>query len=121
MSKPLSAGQDGVDAQHALSPLFSDPTLQSELTKFAGIQGPDADCRQVVLSWMKQNGMSIVAGKIEQLLAQQTPAQPEPTQAPAAPAPQPTGAPTTDQQVQPPVAESKDPLDFMRRLAGLVK
>ena len=121
MSKPLRAGQDGLDAQHALSPIFSDQSLQTELTKFSGIQGPDADCRQIVLDWMKQNGMSIVAGKIAELLSQQTPAQPKPTQAPAAPAPQPTGATTMDQQVQPPVAESKDPLDFMRRLAGLVK
>lgn len=121
MSTPLRVGQDGVDAQHTLSPIFNDQSLQAKLTEFSAIQGPDADGRQVVLNWMKANGMSIVAGKIEATLSQQTPAQPQPAQAPAAPAPQPTGAPTTDQQVQPPVAESTDPLDFMRRLAGLVK
>ena len=124
MSKPLTAGQDGLDAQHALSPFteLNDQRLQAEFTKLARQQGPDADARMVALNWMKQNGMQIVASNLEAQMSQQTPAQPQPAPAqPAEPAPQPVGATTMDQQVQPPVAESKDPLDFMRRLAGLVK
>ena len=124
MASPLSVGQDGVDAQHALSKLFSDESLNAELTKFSQEQGPDADARQLVLSWMKQNGMSIVAGKIEAELAQQSPAQPQPATQSPVPAQQPqqqVAAAGTDQQVTTPVPESKDPLDFMKRLAGLVR
>jgi hypothetical protein len=125
MATALRVGQDGVDARHALIRLFNDDGLDQELTKFSQEQGPDADARQLVLSWMKQNGMKIVASRIEAKLAQaQAPAQPTPgTQSPV-PQQQPqqqVAAPGTDQQVQPPVAESKDPLDFMKRLAGLVR
>jgi hypothetical protein len=63
---------------------------------------------------MKQNGMSIVAGEMEEKLAQQTPASPTPPAATAEPAAQPTGV-TTDAA---PVAEDSD-LAYMRRLAGL--
>ena len=121
MSNSLQVGQDGLDAQHALSPIFDAPSLQAALTNLAREQGPDADARAAVLSWMKQNGMKIVAGRIEQLLSQQTPAEPPAQPAAQEPAPQPTGATTMDQQVQPPVAESKDPLDFLKRLAGLIR
>ena len=124
MSSALRVGQDGVDARHALIRLFNDDSLDQELTKFSQEQGPDADARQLVLSWMKRNGMKIVASKVEAELAQQTPAQPTPATASPVPQQQPqqqVAAPGTDQQVQAPVAESQDPLDFIKRLAGLVR
>ncbi len=114
MSKPLQVGQDGLDAQHAIEPLFSDESLVDELTKLARANGPDTDARQTVLDWMKQNGMSIVAGEMEEKLAQQNPASPPPPAPAAEPAVQPTGV-TTDAA---PVAEDAD-LAYMRRLAGL--
>ncbi len=116
MEKPLAVGQDGVDAQHAISELFSDDSLQSDLTKLAKQSGPDADARQTILNWMKQNGMSIVAGEIEEKLAAQNTAQVPPAPAaPAEPAPQPTGATTTDE------VPTNESLALLRRLAGLVK
>ena len=111
MSKPLHAGQDGVDAHHAISRVFDAESLQAELTKLARVQGPDADARQTVLDWMKGNGMSIVAGEIQAKLQQQSAAQ-------TRPAPQPAPAPASTAPV---TAESSDPLDFMKRLAGLVR
>ena len=116
MSKPLQAGQDGLDAQHAVANLFSDESLNDELTKLAHANGPDVDARQTVLDWMKQNGMSIVAKEMEAKLAQQTPAEPVPAPTMPEPAVQPTGV-TTDAA---PVAEDSD-LALMRRLAGLTR
>jgi len=118
MSKPLHAGQDGVDAHHAISRVFDAESLQAELTKLARVQGPDADARQTVLDWMKGNGMSIVAGEIQAKLQQQSASQTPP--APAQPAPQPAPAPAPA-STAPVTAESSDPLDFMKRLAGLVR
>ena len=120
MSTPLQAGVDGIDARHALIRLFNDESLSSDLLELSQSQGPDADARQVVLNWMKSHGMKIVASRVEEKLAQQTPAQPAPAPTQPAPQQQPVGATTMDQQVQAPVAESNS-LDFMRRLAGLVK
>ncbi len=116
MSKPLHAGQDGVDAHHAISRVFDAESLQAELTKLARVQGPDSDARQTVLDWMKGNGMSIVAGEIQSKLQQNSAAQTPPVPAQPAPAPQPAqvAAPSV-------TAESTDPLDFMKRLAGLIR
>lgn len=121
MAKPLKTGQDAIDAQHALEPIFNnDESLNSELTKLASIEGPDADARQTVLNWMKQNGMKIVATEIEQKLQQANSAQTPPAPpTPPTPGPMPTGGTGTDQQVQPPVAESD--VAWLRRLAGLTK
>ena len=120
MSNPLRAGVDGIDARHALIRLFNDESLSSDLLELSQGQGPDADARQVVLNWMKSHGMKIVASRVEQKLAQQTPAQPAPPPTQPAPAPQPVGASKADQSTPAPVSESNS-LDFMRRLAGLVK
>ena len=120
MSTPLRAGVDGIDARHALIRLFNDESLSSDLLELSQGQGPDADARQVVLSWMKSHGMKIVASRVEQKLSQQTPAQPAPPPTQPAPAPQPVGASKADQSTPAPVSESNS-LDFMRRLAGLVK
>jgi hypothetical protein len=65
---------------------------------------------------MKGNGMSIVAGEIQSKLQQNSAAQTPPVPAQPAPAPQPAqvAAPSV-------TAESTDPLDFMKRLAGLIR
>lgn len=117
MAKPLQAGQDGLDAIHAVQPLFSDEDLQSKLTDLARANGPDVDARQTVIDWMKSNGMSIVAGEVEAKLAQQNPAVPAPAPQSSVPPVQPTGV-TTDAA---PIDENSDPLAFLRRLAGLSK
>ena len=120
MEKPIHVGQDGVDAQHAVSNIFNNESLEDELKKLADVEGPDADARQTIINWMKGNGMKIVAGEIEAKLQQGGEAQTPPAPpAPPAPAPQPTAAPGTDQQVQAPVAESD--FAWLRRLAGLTK
>ena len=87
MEKPIHVGQDGVDAQHAVSSIFNNESLEDELKKLADVEGPDADARQTIINWMKGNGMKIVAGEIEAKLqqggeAQTPPAPPAPTDGP---------------------------------------
>ena len=115
MEKPLAVGQDGVDAQHAIAELFDDDSLQSELTKLANQYGPDADARQTILDWMKQNGMSIVASEVEEKLAAQTAPAQQTAAVPAEPPVQPTAATTTDE------VPTNESLALIKRLAGLVK
>lgn len=120
MATPLAAGVDGTDARNALVRLFSDDTLDSALTSFAKEQGPDADARMTVLNWMAQNGMKIVAGKIREKLSQQTPAQAQPSPN-TSPVPQSQNTTANTTMDEPVTNESSNSLDFMRRLAGLVR
>ena len=113
MAKPLAVGQDGLDAQHAIANLFDAESLQQELTRLSKQAGPDADARQTVLNWMKQNGMSIVAREVEEKLQHQNADQVPPVQGPSEPAPQPTGATTTDE------VPTNESLALLKRLAGL--
>ena len=117
MSDPVAFGQDGVDAQHAAGNIFDDDSLNDELTKQSKEQGEDADARQTILDWMKSNGMKIVAGQMEQKYLQAAPA---PAPAPAAPAPAPV-APAPAPAAPVPTTESLDSIDFIRRLAGIVR
>ena len=116
MATPIQVGQDGLDAQHAMSRIFREESLEEKLKELADVQGPDADARQTILDWMKGNGMKIVAGEIEAKLQQGAEAQTPPTTTPPAPETQPTATPQS--QVAP-MAENS--LDYMKRLAGLVR
>jgi hypothetical protein len=125
MTKTITVGQDGVDAAYALENIFgSDPqweSLQDDLAELAGTQGPDADARQVTLDWMRTNDMKFIA---DQLAAALQPAGEPQTTAPTQPEPAtpPTGQTTAvGNPAAVPTAEAADPLDYMKRLAGLRK
>ena len=133
MSKPLPVG---VDAQNATAELYSvigDDDLFDKLDEFAASQGDaadDADCRGIVINWLRDNSYTELADKYNQLYTQSNAplqAQDQQNQADAAQQQaQATGQGTTGAPAGAPsqagpmsVAESEDPLQFMRKLAGL--
>lgn len=121
MSTPLTVGMDGIDAAQTLEPIFGNdsqwPRLEARFVEL-GNQGPDTDGRQAALDWMRANDLKFIADQIAQEIAQgqataDTQAQPpQPEQQPGT-----TGTTGMDQAP----TESADPLEFIRRLAGLRK
>lgn len=111
MAKPLSAGIDGDDATSALYHIIGDDKLFDAIGEAADVDGPDADVRPLVLSWLAENNPELAA-KYQTAMQ---PQQPEPNQ---------TVASTTAEPSAPAGAiptESADGLDFLRSLAGLRK
>jgi len=126
----------GVGAENATASLYEiigDDGLFDKLVAFADSQGDaadDADCRGVVIEWLRDNGYTELADKYNQLYTQNTqPLQAQAQQNQADAAQQQAqaqgqgvvGAPGTGPSVANPQAESADPLAFMRRLAGIRK
>lgn len=126
MEKPMKVGMNGVDATSELYDLIGDDQLFDSIQELADIKGPDYDCRPEVVKWLKSH-FPAIGQEMEQIYNQsQQPEQPEPGAEPVLGAPQ----PAEQQAAQPapapvapaqPAAESADPLDFIRQLAGLRK
>ena len=116
---PLAVGIDGVDAVSALEPIIGDDDLNDAIYHLADSQGPDADARALVKSWINNN-MPELLSKLQfgpanaDVAITANPAPVSPSQ--AEPHDQ-YGATTMDE----PVTESDDGLDFIRSLAGLRK
>ena len=119
ISTPLAVGIDGVDAVSSLEPIIGDDDLNDAIYHLADSQGPDADARALVKSWLNNN-MPELLSKLQFGPANADnaitadPAPVSPSQA------QPNnqyGATTMDE----PVTESDDGLDFIRSLAGIRK
>ena len=127
MSKPLPVGVDAQNATGELYDIIGDDELFDRLADFADSQGDaadDADCRSVVIEWLRQNNYTALADKYNQLYTQNDAplqAQDAQNQADAAAGQDTTGAPAgAPAQASPmAVSESEDPLQFMRKLAGL--
>ena len=119
MSKPLKVGLNAIDATGALYDIIGDDQLFDDLGELADIKGPDYDCRPEVVSWLMKHFPSL-GSEMEQIYQQsvQPEEQPAPAGEPVLGTPQPA-----EQQAaaEPAVAESRDPLDFIRQLAGLQK
>lgn len=117
MEKPISVGQDGVDAFYAISNIFDSEDLESKLTDLSRSQGPDADARTTILAWMRENNMNYIADQLQNTLDQQN-ANPEPLPTSEEPPVQKLGNTTTDEV---PTNESRDDLGLIKWLAGLKK
>ena len=116
---PLAVGIDGVDAVSALEPIIGDDDLNDAIYHLADSQGPDADARALVKSWLNNNMPELLSqlqfGPANADVAiTKDPAPVSPSQ--AEPHDQ-YGATTMDE----PVTESDDGLDFIRSLAGIRK
>ena len=108
MSKPLLVGDDAIDATNVLRPVFDDIGLEDQLSALADEQGTDTDARQTVLDWMRGQGMAYLADDIEEDMANEGESQNN-EEPPAEEPPAEPQAPT----------ESIDPLNRLRRLAGM--
>jgi hypothetical protein len=133
MSEKLPCGMDAQNATGELYNIIGDDELFDRLGEFADSQGEaadDADCRGVVIEWLRQNNYTELADKYDQLYtqdAQPLQAQAQQNQADAARQAQqaagqgttgaPAGAPATAAPAA--VAESEDAILVMRRLSGL--
>jgi hypothetical protein len=126
----------GIGAENATALLYEiigDDGLVDKLQAFASSQGDaadEADCRGVVIEWLRDNGYTELADKYNQLYTQNTqPLQAQAQQNQADAAQQQAqaqgqgvvGAPGTGPSVASAQAESADPLDFIRFLSGIKK
>jgi hypothetical protein len=117
VATPLAVGIDGVDAVSALEPIIGDDDLNDAIYHLADSQGPDADARALVKSWLNNNmpellsklqfGPANADAAITAEPAPVSPSQAEPKDQ--------YGATTMDEPV------TEDALDFIRSLAGLRK
>jgi hypothetical protein len=131
MSQKITVGHDAENATAVLYDLIGDDGLFDKLHAFASSQGDaadEADCRGVIIEWLRDNGYTELATKYDQLYTQNT----QPLQAQAQQNQQDAaqmqsqqqgqaqvGAPGTGPSVANAQTESADPLEFMRKLAGL--
>lgn len=125
MSTPLLVGLDGQDATSALYHIIGDDQLFDSIQELADIKGPDYDCRPEVVKWLMQH-FPAIGQEMDAIVKQsEQPEQPvlgaEPVLGTPQPAEQQAAAPVPAQPVPQPAAESADPLDFIRQLAGLRK
>lgn len=114
LKTPVPTGIDGVDAVTSLKPLIGDDELYDSIYHLADSQGPDADTRPLIKTWLQAN-MPEVLGQVDigpnnaddATTSQATPVSPKVAN-------DQYGATKMDQ----PVTESDD-LDFIRSLAGI--
>jgi hypothetical protein len=114
---PISTGIDGIDAITALKPLIGDDDLYDAVYHLADSQGPDADVRPLVKTWINNhmpellNQLQFGEKNVDNSQTDQT--------SPVSPTPQGPqnqyGATTMDEPV------TEDSLNFIRSLAGLRK
>jgi hypothetical protein len=134
MSKPLPVGVDAQNATGELYNIIGDDSLFDKLHDFANSQGDaadNADCREIIINWLRDNSYTELANKYEQLYTQnQAPLQAQAQQNQADAAQQAaqaqgqgqTGSPGTAEPSpaqRPEMQEGADSLAWMRRLAGL--
>lgn len=118
---PLLAGIDGIDAQTKIEPIIGDDDLDDAIFHLSQDQGPDADARSLVKTWLQQHQPELLdqvqvgdnnGSDDKTNFAPQT--SPELRNNEYASA---TTSTPTDHNM---TYESKeDPLDFIRSLAGL--
>jgi len=120
MSKPFLVGQNAQDATSALYSIIGDDQLFDDLHNMADIKGPDYDCRPEVVKWLTRHFPALGQEMAQIAKQSQEPEQPEPGAEPVLGTPQPAEQQAAAPAQQPqPAAESADPLDFIRTLAGL--
>ena len=111
MKTPLEVGQDGLNAIATMSDIIGDEDLAREFKELAKEQGPEADARIKVLSWLDEYSPELAAKYRTALQPPATPEQP--------PVPNQTVAPATPVPQIQPTQESVDSLALLRMLAGL--
>ena len=117
VEKPVPTGIDGMDATNALYDIIGDDELFDAIYHLSQSQGPDADVRPMIKTWLGQNMPSLLSqipfgvNNADNAATNQV--------APVSPTvdPQRTGATGMDE----PVVNESDDLDFIRNLAGLSK
>lgn len=111
------AGIDGVDATSALEEIIGDDELYDAIHDLAQGQGPDADTRSLVKSWLQQHMPNLLADiEVGEKNSQNAQTNWQLQVSPTSAEPNDYGSTTMDE----PVTESDD-LDFIRNLAGLRK
>ena len=118
MKTSVAVGIDGVDGVSSVEPIIGDDDLNDAIYHLADSQGPDADARPLVKTWLANNmpdllsqiqvGNKNVDDAHTDRVAPVSPSQAEPHDL--------YGATTMD---EPNVNESDDGLNFIRSLAGI--
>jgi hypothetical protein len=106
MQEPVKVGTDGIDAISVVKDFIpSDDQLFSEITELSRTMGVDADARDLINSWLINNGHQSI-----------------PFQSPGMSAPEPDQAPVPKSQPEPdqtPVQPKQQTLEQIKRLAGI--
>lgn len=66
MSKPIRAGDNGIDAVAAISNIIDNDELNDLISQTAQVQGSDADVRSEIDSWFRENYPEYVGIQIDQ-------------------------------------------------------
>lgn len=111
MKSPLEVGQDGLNAIATMTNIIGDDNLEQEFKELASEQGPEADARIKILSWLDEHDPELAAKYRTALVPPETAEQP--------PVPNQTVAPATPVPQMQPTQESVDSLALIRMLAGL--
>jgi hypothetical protein len=111
MSSPLEVGQDGLNAIATLTDVIGDDDLNAEFKELAAEQGPEADARIKIVSWLDEHDPELAAKYRTEMVPPAAPEQP--------PVPNQTVAPATPVPQMQPTQESVDSLSLIRMLAGL--
>ena len=133
MSQKFPVGQNAENATGTLYNIIGDDDLFDKLSEFAGSQGDgadDADCRGVIIQWLRDNNYTELSSKYNQLYTQDVaPLQAQTQQNQQDAAQQQAqaqgqaefGSPGTAEPspAQNTANESADALLFMRKLAGI--
>jgi hypothetical protein len=122
LKSPVPCGIDGIDAQAKIEPIIGDDDLNDAINNLADGQGPDADVRPLIKSWLVQN----MPGLLDQIqFGEKNSDDAQTNWAPQTSPQQAGGDEYGDQPDHPNVSnmayEDSDPLDFIRNLAGLKK
>lgn len=120
LKSPLLTGIDGIDAQTKIGAIIGDDDLDDAIRQLAQSQGPDSDSRALVKTWIKQHQPDLL-NNVEFGDNNGSDAQTDftPQVSPEVKNDQYGAKPTDTPNSNNMTYESKDPLDFIRSLAGL--
>lgn len=105
MSKPITAGDSGLEASSVLDGIIGDDQLNDTFLNASKLS-PDTDVRPAVIEWLKKNGYEELAGDLESALTQK----PATAELPVDNVPEPPGVPGK---------LPKESIESIRKLAGL--
>lgn len=88
MSKPITAGDNGMEASSVLDSILGNDELNDAFYDAAKLS-PDTDVRPAVIEWLKNNGYNELAVDLESALTQK----PATAELPVEPTPEPPGVP----------------------------
>ena len=116
---PLLVGIDGMDAQTKVEELIGDDDLNDGIYELSQSGGPDADARPLIKTWLKQYMPELLTQLNMNKASDAATNYAQPTSPSPSPELNQYGTQPSHPNVSNMTMEDKDPLDFIRSLAGI--